>query len=183
MDYHLDWLSVAIEVTFRPHAKHIYRDTIAINQNQEDIDLLIAFDANGVTHLVLIEAKGVGGWTRKQVKSKLDHLTKIFGVSAADFPAGVQAHLLLMSPVKSLKLSRKDFETKFPDTVLPSWTFTDDHIPWIELKLPDDLQKPVRCDKDGAHKLGDYWTIQPFKVGKDKQENQTTEGSDEHASH
>ncbi|NNJ12578.1 hypothetical protein EKD04_019820 [Chloroflexales bacterium ZM16-3] len=182
IDYHLDWLSVAIEATFRPQGKHIYRDTIAINQNQEDIDLLIAFDAEEVTQLVLIEAKGVGTWTRKQVMSKLTRLEKIFGASDAGFQVGLRPHLLLMSPAASLKLGRLDLEKKFPGASLPSWPFTDGHIPWVELKLPKDLQEPVRCDEDGEHKLGGYWQLQDSKIGKAGQKVQTTEDSDEHTS-
>ena len=53
-----------------------------INETQEDIDLLIAFESDheggAVTHLVLIEAKAYVHWINGQLKSRAKRLRDIF---------------------------------------------------------------------------------------------------------
>ena len=46
--------------------------------NQEDIDLLIAFEKQAKTHLVLVEAKGGTAWGNDQLRSKASRLQHIF---------------------------------------------------------------------------------------------------------
>ncbi len=54
------------------------------SENQEDVDLLVAFEANDdsrwVTHLVLIEAKHLP-WSNPQLKSKATRLGGKFGAT------------------------------------------------------------------------------------------------------
>lgn len=49
---------------------------------QEDIDFLIAFadkDDSSLVHLVMLEAKGVTGWSNSQLARKARRLNAIFG--------------------------------------------------------------------------------------------------------
>ena len=59
-----------------------------INRDQQDIDLLVAFDYKTagavITHLVLIEAKAYLGWNNAQLDEKADRLRKIFGEDGND---------------------------------------------------------------------------------------------------
>ena len=106
MDYHLDWIEIALHLhqhRITPSAKSMisYGRAREINRNQEDIDLLIAFDCadengNEITHLLLIEAKAFSAWTNKQLNSKARRLRRIFGEEGRKHD-GVQPHFLLMS--------------------------------------------------------------------------------------
>src|SRR3546814_684722 len=58
MDYHFDWLITSLRLAFDQPARLFFKNTgKEIQGNQEDIDLLIAFEERTVTHLVMIEAK------------------------------------------------------------------------------------------------------------------------------
>ena len=69
MDYHLDWIDVALYLVskqgIRPKTPFPNERSPNINENQQDVDLLIAFEADGTgeasTHLVHIEAKAYLG--------------------------------------------------------------------------------------------------------------------------
>ena len=65
--------------------------------NQEDIDLLVAFEADDTTHLMLIEAKAETGWTNKQTFLKAERLQRIFGKDGARYPQ-VKPYFRLTSP-------------------------------------------------------------------------------------
>ena len=76
MDYHLDWIEMALYLAERgefpdetPFRNEHFPD---INRNQQDVDLLIAFEGGAAgeatTHVVLIEAKAYLGWTNAQLK-------------------------------------------------------------------------------------------------------------------
>jgi hypothetical protein len=79
MDYHLDWLYASLVISEQNdiNDKVFNRDNI-IKAQQEDLDFILAYGC----HIVLIEAKGVTGWTNKQMKSKADRLREIFGDDA-----------------------------------------------------------------------------------------------------
>ena len=59
MDYHLDWLYASLiwaedyEKKGEPYLKNDI-----IEGNQEDIDFIIAFDDESISHLIFVEAKG-----------------------------------------------------------------------------------------------------------------------------
>lgn len=80
MDYHLDWLHAGLLL-----AQGLDEDTAHPNSagvatgQQEDVDLLIAFEVRAVHHVVLIEAKATTGWTNAQMESKAKRLGRIFG--------------------------------------------------------------------------------------------------------
>ena len=79
MDYHLDWLQMALHLADNPPPKEPIRNDDLVTGNQEDSDLLVAFDHELTTHIVLIEAKVETGWTNKQLNSKAERLSRIFG--------------------------------------------------------------------------------------------------------
>ena len=86
MDYHLDWLQMALYLarTPDPHPRIRKQDVLGkgqrdFNANQMDIDLLVAFDEGATTHLVLIEAKMETGWRNRQMYEKAKRLRQILG--------------------------------------------------------------------------------------------------------
>lgn len=162
IDYHLDWLYVAIISCLEE--QDLYPNDIGINQNQEDIDLLIAFDEGDVTHLVLIEAKGVTSWGRGQIASKLRRLLVICEALRRDPPILVQTHFLLTAPYKSEHLTRNELTAIEPGTSLPDWVFVDGALPWIVLKPQVQWLAPVRWDEDrGKGKDGKHWKLRPYR--------------------
>jgi hypothetical protein len=55
------------------------------------VDYLVAYDSGDDTHLILVEAKGVTGWTNKQMASKVGRLVQIFGNDGTMW-AGLESH-------------------------------------------------------------------------------------------
>lgn len=163
MDYHLDWLYVALTSWLDAPGKS-YEDQISINKNQEDIDLLVAFEERELTHLVLIEAKGVTGWKRGQIASKLARLQSIFAPFLSDPACRVQPHFLLTGPYESLLLTKADLAATAPDHVFPAWAFAGDTLPWVRLRPSGNWLAPQRRDADGKPcKEGKHWTLTPYK--------------------
>ena len=70
-----------------------------INTNQEDIDLLVAFDSDGMvqgkTHPVLIEAKDYLHWGRPQLDHKVVWLECIFGRDGRRHPTVIPQFILM----------------------------------------------------------------------------------------
>ena len=165
IDYHLDWLYVAIR-SCNAAPDTLFADEIGINRNQEDIDLLIAFDQDDVTHLVLIEAKGVTGWGREQIASKLRRLAVIDNVVKTS-PCKVRFHLLLTGLYESAKLTQAEIVGLMPDAALPDWAFFNTALRWIKLELPEhvELVAPMRYDTpDKKSKAGTNWKLQTFRL-------------------
>ena len=147
MDYHLDWIQMALHFAENPPPRpgEAFRNPgfSNINRDQEDIDLLVAFDTTdedpSVTHLVLIEAKAYLPWTNKQLESKTRRLCRTFGDDGARHDA-VKPHFLLMTGRRS-------------DNILtaawPGWTKASDGNPfWLDYNLPC-RRKVTRCDAGG----------------------------------
>lgn len=57
-----------------------------VTPNQENIDLLVAFEDLEITHLRMIEAKAATGWTNKQTLSKADRLREMFVGDGGKYP-------------------------------------------------------------------------------------------------
>src|SRR5687767_8811818 len=81
MDYHLTWIYAAVVLGSQgfdassPKAIPAQDNASGtIVRNQEDVDLLAAFEDAGTTHIVILEAKGVTGWTNSQMASKARRL-------------------------------------------------------------------------------------------------------------
>jgi hypothetical protein len=157
MDYHLDWIAASLHLAAYgdspgPHR----RDPLLIKGNQEDVDLLVAYEADGACHVIMIEAKGVTPWDNAQFCSKMRRLRPMFEDASAG-EAGAAPHLVLMSPTKPQRLDTR---------CCPKWALEPDgeHVPWLPLHLPAVLKKVVRCDEDGtANRHGDHWIVEPEK--------------------
>lgn len=158
MDYHLDWITAALHLARDNARNKVYRNTERVIQaNQEDVDLLLAYDDGDVSHLVLVEAKGVTGWTNKQMASKMKRLEQIFGPDGQAW-TGVVPHLALMSPRRPVGLNEQAW---------PQWAAPGEKAAWIklpipaELSVPEKLNKVTRCDPQGHPDIaGQFWTIQ-----------------------
>ena len=152
MDYHLDWLFASLQMAFHLEASKVYPPAPEITGNQEDADLLIAFESSdGVCHIVIIEAKGVSGFTNDQLLSKAKRLRVIF--EDGRFP-GVQPHFILVSPPR-WRLQQIN------TTEWPTWMRNGASFYWMELPIPRGLQKVTRSDATGkANQKGPNWTVE-----------------------
>jgi hypothetical protein len=113
-----------------------------VNERNDDVDLLVAFDEAGVTNLVMIEAKGVTNWHNAQLRAKAERLGKMFGFG--DEPLswpGVRPIFVMASPKQSQQIDVDEW---------PGWMKAgSEPKQWLTLHLPDGLQKIVRCDESG----------------------------------
>ncbi len=150
-DYHFDWLHAVL--SFGPD--YNFPDPYTpqsnagkeIRGNQEDIDLIVAFD----TTVILIEAKLTTAWTNSQMKSKIDRIVKLPREH-------INLYLVLSSPRSTKKLELDDW---------PDWTLSHQNdVPaphHIVLNYGDAYTKALsvsRCDSEGnIKKLGTHWII------------------------
>lgn len=132
-DYHLNWIAGALtllrmgENAINGAQANLLAENgtrYLIERNQEDADLLIAFD----TTLILIEVKAFGWFSNKQIDSKVCRwlLLKQLGEQSH-----VAFHFMLMSRTKPTGLKEP------PKTLLPGRT----EWPHAELKLPTERLK------------------------------------------
>lgn len=149
-DYHLDWIELAL-LTFNKgistdSGTNIKKVCSEINQNQQDIDLLIAFTTESDpqhTHLVLIEAKAYGTWENKQLRSKSARLQTIFG-ECGEKVSEVTPHFVLLTNRKSKLIDTKSWPCWMKDTKgKPIWLK-------YSRQLPPRL-KPTRCSSSGRN--------------------------------
>jgi hypothetical protein len=149
MDYHLEWIYASLYLTFNGENSQIFPNTDGlIKGNQEDIDLVIAFLEDASCHIILIEAKGVTGWTNKQANSKAIRLRKIFGSDGRRWP-GVNPHFLLFSPKRPKRLDISGW---------PTWMTVNDQVPWLEFPIPSGLRKVTSCNSTGQKdRNGQFW--------------------------
>ena len=156
MDYHLDWIQMALYLaaTPKPPSPIPNRDNDLFAANQEDVDLLVAFDRGRPTHLVLVEAKLETGWTNSQLNSKAERLGRIF----ADGRRGVdlaRPHFVLTSPKES-----SDIRTD----VWPKWMKCDGKPVWMELNHPPGLRQVTRCSASGKVS----WNGRSLRIDEDR---------------
>ena len=164
MDYHMDWIWAALELHGAAPTKTGFpspvwpRDpkrkirpgepeVLNVNANQEDVDLLVAFEDRDGTHLIFIEAKGETNWSIPQMESKGRRLARIFG--HADHPEakeGVRPYMLLASPTQSSQLNKAQ---------VPGWMKPNGKFAWMPLRIPPDRLEIVRTRPD--LQLG--WTL------------------------
>jgi hypothetical protein len=154
MDYHLDWIYGSAYLSqegVSPSGNHL---NIAgnISGNQEDVDLIVAFDAGETTHVIMLEAKAETGWTNKQADSKAERLTAMFGVEGDAFPH-LRPHFGLISPRPPRHLITDRW---------PSWMRSPGGAPlWMDLLVPPGRRKLTRCDVSGKRaKDGGYFKVQ-----------------------
>ena len=157
MDYHLTWIYAAVALGSQgldassPKAIPA-QDNAArvIVRNQEDVDLLAAFEVGDITHIVILEAKGVTGWTNAQMSSKAKRLADIFGHDGHRFP-NVVPHFALTSPRESKLLKPTEW---------PSWMAEDGEIPWLRLPIPNGLLRVSQSDASGVPlRDGSHWAV------------------------
>ncbi|WP_238384332.1 hypothetical protein [Teichococcus vastitatis] len=155
-DYHIGWLAGALTLYMKgetalnkPQPNELLEGRRLVEGNQEDIDLLIAWD----DELVMIEAKAYGAFGNAQIASKLarlDLLHKHYLSLHSDNARPVRFHLLLTSPRPPQKLA----------AAWPSWGCRGTGVPWIPLEMEASL--PVltvtRCNLSGKSSAGgDHW--------------------------
>ena len=99
MDYHLDWLEAALECAGAARGKRYPQPEANrnFNRNQEDVDLIVAWDDGALTRLAVVEAKGARSWGTQQYESKLRRLTFVFGKDGQR-RTGVAPSFVLASP-------------------------------------------------------------------------------------
>ena len=141
MDYHLEWLFAAVRGA-QVGQRYSNADEF-VKGNQEDIDLLVAFDEGKKAHLILLEAKGDTAWSNKQMQSKVDRLTAVFNGADSE---RVEPHFVFVS--------------RRPPSI------EDRMAPWIDVHnhlrcaYREDL-KVTRCDVEGnSEQRWRYWMIE-----------------------
>lgn len=156
MDYHLDWIASSLSCHMKgddPDGYPIFpnKDRRVVG-NQQDTDLLIAFEEGEKYHLVFLEAKGYETWSDVQLLKKASRLEGIFGDDGKKYPE-VTPHFCMMSP-------REPSIPRMVTSRWPDW-MKDNGIPvWIKLCLPDDRLKVTRCDRSGSSSnQGTYFRI------------------------
>ena len=149
MDYHLDWLQAALILAHTSQDEKLEFDNEGkegqiIMGTQEDVDLLVAFKADEMFHVILVEAKAYSGWTKKQLSSKAARLRTIFGENGKKW-SDVQPYFCVMSPKESERLN----SGPLPSGPLPKWMLDDkDELQWLPLQLPKSKRRVVsRCKK------------------------------------
>ena len=145
MDYHLDWIAAAIRQFMHGDSDGMYENEESggrklVTGTQEDIDFLAAFKGeDGIHHLIFLEAKGYTRWDNKQMHSKAERLSLIFG-GTGDKCDGVRPYLCLASPRRPQRL---DY------TSWPRWWKNEDGCPyWLEMKVPEERLRVARWDAD-----------------------------------
>lgn len=144
IDYHLDWVYAALCIhkgdwTVDGGSPYPRPDGSELTANQEDIDAIVAWTApKGTAHIVLIEAKAYTGWTNKQLQSKADRLSAIFGETGDNWGNAVDPHFILAGPKPA---------TGIDDSSWPKWMRSP---ATIDLPAPVGPRSAVtRCDDHG----------------------------------
>lgn len=164
MDYHLDWIEIALFRAANPDISlgRPFPNPSAseINSNQQDTDLLVAFDTsvNGrnLTYLVLVEAKAFTGWNNKQMRSKVDRLRTIFGEDdGLNYSDIALPRLVLMSPNPAQGIDHTNW---------PSWMKPNGEPMWLTYGLPSRV-KITRCMDDGTKSAeGESLRLDPIRI-------------------
>ena len=165
MDYPLDWIYAAIrlgetdpegthsEVIDSPNfAINDEAPQVLVNQNQEDVDLLIAFEDRERLHLIMLEAKGETAWDQVQFTSKANRLNKILVSANRWDKSRVSPAFLLISPRQSKRLKSDG---------CPSWMLKNGTLQWIELYQPPESARIERFDRTTGtkSKAGAAWRV------------------------
>ncbi len=162
MDYHLGWLHAALrwlEGDTWPHKDPPLLENTnesgvsLVSGNQEDSDLIVGWSTPHGDRIVLVEAKAYGGWTRKQLESKL---TRVRGILEARTGASPSCDIkfVLASP-KPPGLAARDFpEFNF------AWHPNGTGLSWVPLSVPGARLGTTRTDPSGRPTAaGKHWTI------------------------
>lgn len=150
MDYHLNWVHASLVLASNGKDTSVtfpYEEKLVKN-NQEDIDLLVAFeDSDDNCHLIFVEAKAYGdkGFTHfkeNQMKPKLKRLSKILENHRGKSPQ-VVPHLCLISGYKQRNLKTFALSPEAAGSGTPT--------AWLELKTPGEEKLVVKLpNRDGS---------------------------------
>ena len=163
MDYHLDWIAASLRAHQDPNclgkpvsnAGQTKFNRVSTG-TQQDIDLLVAFEADGDYHLVLVEAKGYDSWSNSQMKQKSKRLEGIFGRDGTTHP-NVKPYLCLTSPRRPERLETSGWPTWMKRT-------GDDPYLWLKLNLDYPRLLVTRCDSEGKSSAkGKYFVIKEIR--------------------
>ncbi len=166
IDYHLDWIHAAIMLAGNggaagPHPNRrpgAEKPEWVSTGNQEDIDLVVAFEQGGVTWLLLVEAKGVGSWTNKQLNRKVDRIVGIISDTTPESKAWIQLRLCLASPRPSSGLVPKN-AGQWPEWMIHP---VKKRPYWINLPVPGGRKKVTGCTETGTSATTrEYWKVEP----------------------
>ena len=157
MDYHIGWIQMAIHLCNAQAKDDPYisaSEVQGVNDNQQDVDLLVAFTRDSVSHLVLIEAKADTDWDYEQLSSKVNRLSK----RLAESPS-LKLYFVLLSP--------KDIgKSKYVNVGnWPAWMKgANGGHNYMPLTLSRHLRKITRCSEGGkASASGTHYRIDPLK--------------------
>lgn len=152
MDYHLDWLVGALTLVAHGDRGFEAQSNGAglVNGNQEDMDLIVAFNDT----LVMIEAKGETAWSNEQFQSKVARLEKLR--AAGLLPASIKIFFVLTSP------REPKFLVPEQRTTWQAWMCNPAGRPMhVPLHMPDGFFKVTKWDPEwqAASKTGTCWKI------------------------
>ena len=145
-DYHLDWIELALHRTRNPQIPDgkPFKNPAPerINKNQQDIDLLVAFEetrkCRQLTHLIMIEAKAYLSWINAQLSAKTKRLGKIFGTDGRRYNT-VEPRFVLMTAHEPRSIDAGFW---------PDWTRQGDNPFLLRYDLPRRLEV-TRCTEKG----------------------------------
>jgi hypothetical protein len=150
MDYHLDWIFASLFLQANSEVVGPYVNDARVNDNQEDVDLLVAFQDRGISQLIMLEAKADTHWTNSQSTSKAKRLRAIFGEDGARWN-GVVPHFVIASPRRPSQLSSGTW---------PEWMAPRGKAIWLAMRLPSGLRRIRRCDESGRRtRPGTHWIV------------------------
>lgn len=154
MDYHLDWIAASLRAYRQSGSicRPFSNSDQEVNGTQQDVDLLIAFNTEETSHIVLIEAKGYSAWDNSQMREKAHRLSALFGQDGKRHHPEVIPHFFLMSSKKPNGLNRDSW---------PAWM---QNAQWLKLNLDYPRLKVTRCDPCGEpSRDGDHFCIKEAK--------------------
>jgi hypothetical protein len=131
-----------------------------IQGNQEDVDLLVAFEeANGVNHVLLLEAKLESPWSNKQMKSKAKRFAAIFDdAKRRAHDVGRDDRIIPHFALASAAIKPPE---NLDTTGWPSWMLADGTKPvHVQIQGPANALRVVRCDHNGNEDAqGDWFRV------------------------
>jgi hypothetical protein len=154
MDYHLDWMYAALTLSAQGIEADGHWDTPTnvATGSQLDTDLLVVFEQDGQTHVVMVEAKAKGAWDNKQMCKKVSRLAEVFGDGGDRWP-DLTPHWVLMSARPARKYALDYWPRWMKKSENPDLPY------WIGLHLPDRLSSLHQSDESGSSKARGEWFV------------------------
>jgi hypothetical protein len=153
-DYQISGIYAAAAMLEQPPIVHASGGGIE-RGNQEQIDLLLAWEAGEAVELLIIEAEGISGWSGKRLLSRALWLGEVFGYDSgsANIPY-LRPHFAIASPARP--------PADLPTLEWPAWAVDEVGAPaWLKLPVPDDLLRVVKTDRGGRPlATGGHWLVE-----------------------